>query len=212
MGIKDVILTLVSLALIGAGTVLIAAFFLGPEAPPDDFASEDEPRNFDAPILEDTQASAENEEEREEVASGPEDKTLWLTIPKMTRVWGAMIPDAAGNDEAKLRDYSAIHLEDTGFPWEEGANVYIAGHRLGYPSTASFLAFYDLDDLAVGDEIAVADADQKVYTYRVSTEFVAGPTDFSVTEPIKGKDILTLQTCTLPDYSQRLIVQAEKVV
>jgi sortase A len=111
-----------------------------------------------------------------------------------------------------LRDYSAIHLEDTGFPWEEGANVYIAGHRLGYPSTASFLAFYDLDNLAVGDEIALADADQNVYTYRVSKEFVAGPTDFSVTEPIKGKDLLTLQTCTLPDYSQRLIVQAEKVV
>ena len=64
----------------------------------------------------------------------------------------------------------------------------------------------------MGDEIILIDADQKVYTYRVSKEFVAGPTDFSVTEPIKGKDILTLQTCTLPDYSQRLIVQAEKVV
>ena len=36
-------------------------------------------------------------------------------------------------------------------------------------------------------------------------------TDLTVTEPVEGKDILTLQTCTLPDYSQRLIVQAEKV-
>ncbi len=211
MHIKDVVLTLVSLALIGAGTVLVAAFFLGPETPRGDFASDDEPRDFDAPILEDAQGSPEQEEEPE-VVSGPEDKTLWLTIPKMTRVWGAPIPDAEGNDEAKLRDYAAIHLEDTGFPWEEGANVYIAGHRLGYPDTASFLAFYDLDDLAMGDEITLIDADQKVYTYRVSKEFVAGPTDFSVTEPVKGKDILTLQTCTLPDYSQRLIVQAEKVV
>ncbi len=211
MHIKDVILSLVSLALIGGGAVLIAAFFLGPEAPRDDFASEYEPRDFDAPILEDTQVSSEKEEELE-AASSPEDKTLWLTIPKMTRVWGATIPDAEGNDEEKLRDYAAIHLQDTGFPWEEGANVYIAGHRLGYPDTASFLAFYDLDNLAMGDEITLIDADQKVYTYRVSKEFVAGPTDFSVTEPIKGKDILTLQTCTLPDYSQRLIVQAEKVV
>jgi len=209
--IKDVILSLASLALIGAGAVLIATFFLGPEAPRDDFASEHEPRDFDAPILEDTQVSSEKEEEPE-AASSPEDKTLWLTIPKMTRVWGATIPDGAGNDEEKLRDYAAIHLEDTGFPWEEGANVYIAGHRLGYPDTASFLAFYDLDNLAMGDEIILIDADQKVHTYRVSKEFVVGPTDFSVTEPIKGKDILTLQTCTLPDYSQRLIVQAEKVV
>jgi sortase A len=208
--IKDVILTLLSLALIGGGTVLIAAFFLGPEAPPEDFASDDEMRDFNAPILEDTQGSSE--EEKPEVTSGPEDKTLWLTVPKMTRVWGAIIPSAEGNDEEKLRDYAAIRLEDTGFPWEEGANVYIAGHRLGYPNTASFLAFYDLDDLAVGDEITLIDAEENVYTYRVSKEFIVSPTDFSVTEPVKGKDILTLQTCTLPDYSQRLVVQAEKVV
>jgi sortase A len=32
-----------------------------------------------------------------------------------------------------------------------------------------------------------------------------------VTDPIEGKNILTLQTCTLPDYSQRLIVQAELI-
>ncbi len=208
MGIKDVILTLGSLALIGAGTVLIAAFFLAPEAPRGDFAS-DEPQGFNVPILEDTQASAERM--APEIASGPEDKTLWLTIPKMARVWGAAIPSAEGNDETKLKDYAAIHLESTGFPWEPGANVYIAGHRLGYPNSDSFLAFYDLDNLDVGDQITLADADGKVYTYRVSKEFVASPTDFSVTQPVRGKDVLTLQTCTLPDYSQRLIVQAEKV-
>ena len=36
--------------------------------------------------------------------------------------------------------------------------------------------------------------------------------DVFVTRPLKGKNILTLQTCTLPDYSRRLIIQAEKVV
>jgi len=35
------------------------------------------------------------------------------------------------------------------------------------------------------------------------------PTDLFVTEPIEGKNIITLQTCTLPDYAQRVIVQAE---
>jgi len=33
----------------------------------------------------------------------------------------------------------------------------------------------------------------------------------SVTRPIQGRNIVSLQTCTLPDYSRRLIVQAEKV-
>jgi sortase A len=32
-----------------------------------------------------------------------------------------------------------------------------------------------------------------------------------VTQPLEGKNVLTLQTCTLPDYSRRLIVQAERV-
>jgi sortase A len=32
-----------------------------------------------------------------------------------------------------------------------------------------------------------------------------------VTKAVPDKNILTLQTCTLPDYSQRLIVQAELV-
>jgi sortase A len=32
-----------------------------------------------------------------------------------------------------------------------------------------------------------------------------------VTRSPKGKNVLTLQTCTLPDYSRRLIIQAERV-
>ena len=35
--------------------------------------------------------------------------------------------------------------------------------------------------------------------------------DLSVAEPVPGKDVLTLQTCTLPDYSKRLITRAELV-
>ena len=62
-----------------------------------------------------------------------------------------------------------------------------------------------------GDEITLRDADGKEYVYRVFKQFEVEPTNFSVTRPVPGKDVLTLQTCTLPDYSQRLIVQAEKV-
>ncbi len=43
----------------------------------------------------------------------------------------------------------------------------------------------------------------------MTKEFTVSPTDLSVTEPVPGRNVLTLQTCTLPDYSQRLLIQAE---
>jgi sortase A len=142
-------------------------------------------------------------------AEVPEDETLRLTVPKMSRIQDDEIPTTQGDDEAALKEHAAIHLEGTGFPWEEEANVYVAGHRLGYPNTESFLAFWDLDALENGDEITVKDANDKEYVYEVTKEFVVAPTDLYVLEPEAGKNILTLQTCTLPDYSDRLIVQAE---
>jgi sortase A len=30
-----------------------------------------------------------------------------------------------------------------------------------------------------------------------------------VTEPLEGRNIVSLQSCTLPDYSERVIVRAE---
>lgn len=153
---------------------------------------------------------AEDSGEEEPAARVPEDETLRLTIPGMERVEDVEIPDAAYDDEQSLRQNTAIHLRGTGFPWQAGANVYIAGHRLGYPGTGSFLAFYDLDELEHGDEITVSDSEGKEYVYEVFNELVASPTeDLHLTEPLEGKDLLTLQTCTLPDYSERIIVQAE---
>ncbi len=142
-------------------------------------------------------------------AEAPEDETLRITVPKMARIQDDEIPTTVGNDEAALKEHAAIHLEGTGFPWEEEANVYVAGHRLGYPNTDSFLAFWDLDALENGDEITVKDANEREYVYEVFEEFDVAPTDLYVLDPVAGKNILTLQTCTLPDYSRRLIVQAE---
>ena len=194
----------------GAGVALIASFFLGSGLLGGADAGNEEPGedpNFNVPVLEE---STGPEGEGRKAPEGPEDKTLTVSIPEM-EVAEAPIPDAKGDDEAKLKDFLGIHLQGTGFPWEDGANVYIAGHRLGYPNTDSFLAFWDLDALDKGDEITIADADGKEYTYKVFKEVVVEPTDLEVTRPVPGKDVLTLQTCTLPDYSQRLIVQAEKV-
>ncbi|MBA2441485.1 MAG: class E sortase [Rubrobacter sp.] len=127
----------------------------------------------------------------------------------MDRVEDDEIPVAAYNDEQRLRDYTAIHLEGTGFPWQEEANVYVAGHRLGYPNTDSFLAFYDIDELEDGDEVIVTDANGTEYVYEVFREIVVGPADVHVVEPMEGRNIISLQACTLPDYSKRIIVQAE---
>ena len=152
---------------------------------------------------------AEEQQPASEAAEVPEDETLRLTVPKMARIQGDEIPTTVGNDEAALKEHAAIHLEGTGFPWEEEANVYIAGHRLGYPNTDSFLAFWDLDALEAGDEITVEDANGEEYVYEVYEEFDVAPTDLYVLDPVPGKNVLTLQTCTLPDYSRRLIIQAE---
>ena len=198
--LRRTILSLLSLALVVAGVALIASYFLMQEETT--ATNSNNPQGFNVPKISSTQQPD---------IGGPEDKTLTLTIPKMSHVENASVPYTSGDDEPALKEHAAIHLDGTGFPWQEEANVYLAGHRLGYPGYPSFLAFYDLDKLENGDEILVADANGTKYTYRVFKTFVADPTNVSVTEPVPGKNIVTLQTCTLPDYAQRLIVQAELV-
>ncbi len=155
------------------------------------------------------QRAVESAKQGEELAaSAPKDTTLQLTIPKMARVEDLPVYDAPWDDEAAI-DASAAHLDSSGFPWQEGTNVYIFAHRMGFPGTKSFLVFYDLDVLENGDEIFLTDADGTRYTYEVFDQFVTDPYDWGPTDPEAGKSILTLQTCTLPDYIQRLIVQAE---
>jgi sortase A len=147
-------------------------------------------------------------ESEEVAASAPKETTLWLTVPKMARVEDLPIYDAAWDSEAAL-DASAAHLDSSGFPWEDEANVYITGHRMGFPGSRSFLVFYDLDVLQSGDEVFLTDSEGTRYTYTVFDQFVSDPFDWSPTEPVPGENIVTLQTCTLPDYTQRLMVQAE---
>ena len=139
----------------------------------------------------------------------PKDKTLKLTVPKMAEIENDTIPTGLGTNDALFRDYAGVHLRRTGFPWQETANVYIAGHRIGFPGTNSDMAFYDLEDLQEGDTFYLTDAEGRQYTYEVFKKLVVPPTDLSVLKPIKGKNIASLQTCTLPDYSDRVIYQAE---
>lgn len=200
---KSVISWLISLAMIGAGVALIGSFFMGPGSS-ELATNSSSPGGFNVPQLSDGQKAAP-------VPAGPKDKTLRLTIPAMSRIDNAEIPSTTGTDRKTLDSHAAIHLAGTGFPWQQEANVYLAGHRLGYPRTESFLAFYDLDKLKSGDKVFVKDANGKKYTYKVFKKTVVSPANLQVTEPVSDKNVLTLQTCTLPDYSERLIVQAELV-
>jgi sortase A len=57
----------------------------------------------------------------------------------------------------------------------------------------------------------VRDSNGRSYEYEVYRVFVVGPDEVRVTAPVEGRSVLTLQTCTLPDYSKRLIVRAERI-
>jgi len=63
----------------------------------------------------------------------PKNKNLKLTVPAMKEIEDDTIPTGTGIQETLFRDYAGVHLRDTGYPWQKNANVYIAGHRIGFP-------------------------------------------------------------------------------
>lgn len=122
------------------------------------------------------------------------------------------VPVFDSNEDWAL-DSGVRHVPETSMPWSGGAqrNVYLEGHRLGYPGTGSHLVFYNLDRLGKGDGILLKGRDGTRYKYRVVDTFVVDPSDSWVMGQIRNRDLVTLQTCTGPGYSKRLIVRAERV-
>jgi sortase A len=141
----------------------------------------------------------------------PESKAIRLTVPDMKRVRDLPVYNAAPEGYESALKRSSVHVKGTGWPWQEGANVYIAGHRLGYPGTRSWLVFRDIDKLENGDEAILTDANGTRYTYEVFKEFTFGPNETHVLDPVEGRSVVTLQSCTWPDYARRIAVQAELV-
>ena len=112
-----------------------------------------------------------------------------------------------------LRD-GVGHVPDTSLPWSETPqrNVYLEGHRLGWPGTGSYLVFYHLNSLEKGDEVILKDREGKAYRYRVSEVMEVNPDDVWVMGQVVGRDMVTLQTCTpIPTFEKRLIVRADRV-
>ena len=178
------ILNVMSLLLVGVGLALTATFFVGSPftnpAPAVESAAVDRDEPNVPAIARGTEEEAPREPaekqgeaiEKRHVIKIPRDKTLRVTVPKMNQVHNSTIPYAGGTDENAFRNHAGVHLLGTGFPWQRQANVYIAGHRLGYVGTPSFLAFWDLNRLEIGDKIFVTDSIGRRYVYKVSKDFV----------------------------------------
>ena len=74
------------------------------------------------------------------------------------------------------------------------------------------MVFYHLNKLRSGDEVVLKNRDGEDYRYRVSDVLKVNPGDAWVMGEVVGRDMVTLQTCTLiPTYEKRLIVRAERV-
>jgi sortase A len=106
------------------------------------------------------------------------------------------------------------HHPQTSLPWSQSAqrNVYLAGHRMGYRGTWSRMIFYNLDKLKRGDEVVLRDRAGRSYRYRVSEVLITDPRAVWVMGQVRGRDMVTLQTCTpIPTFQKRLIVRADRV-
>jgi sortase A len=221
-------MNVLSLLVVGGGIVVAASFFVAPPQHDAEAEVADAGRPTEQPKVPVAAGKIDRAIERQKVAPkkraavgpvarkkvisrGPQNKTLRMTIPKMAQIRNDTVPYSVSDDEKAFRKHAAVHLRGTGNPWDRQANVYIAGHRLGFPGNDSWLAFWDLTVLDNGDRVFITDSEGKRYVYRVFKTFVVDPDDVSVTRPLQGRNIVSLQTCTLPDYSRRLIVRAEKV-
>jgi sortase A len=148
-------------------------------------------------------------------AAVPDDTYMTLTVPAMGI---SDIPVVEGTEEASLSQ-GAGHYTGSGYPWVAGSNTYIAGHRIGYPGTASDHVFWNLPNLAMGDKVYLTDSNGHTYTYAVSDILEVPINDLSVTGPT-GTDTVSLQTCIEnygdywtpgPNWNVRYIVRGTMV-
>ncbi|CAN5620211.1 hypothetical protein BH24ACT22_BH24ACT22_01250 [soil metagenome] len=142
-----------------------------------------------------------------EQPAAPSSAALSLTVPG-AGIYNAPVVDSVA--ESVLAQ-GAGKMPGTGFPWQPGANTYIAGHVYGYEGTGSWQLFAGLPNVGAGSEILLTDANGTTYTYQVTETLVVAPTDVWVADPVPGQTSVSLQTCTGPGWSQRMIVRGVMV-
>jgi sortase A len=139
-----------------------------------------------------------------------EDAVLALSVESIG-LYGVPVVDSGSDEDL---DQGVIHLPETPMPWEEREqkNVYLAGHRVGNRDTTGRMVFFNLDKLESGDEITLKDSSGESYEYEVSEIFVVKPSADWVIDPVRNRDMLTLQTCTYHTFfANRIVVRADRV-
>ena len=139
----------------------------------------------------------------------PPGAVLTLTVPAI----GIRDAPVFEGDGFRALNSGVGHVPETSMPWTDAPqrNVYLAGHRHGWPGTRGRLIFYELDELEKGDGVVLEDDRGRTYEYEAAETFVVEPEDSWVMAQVRGRDMATLQTCTLPDLDRRLIVRADRV-
>lgn len=139
----------------------------------------------------------------------PRDNRLQLSVPRLGL---DDVPVGDSPEQAYLDREGIMHLSGTGFPYERGSNTYIAGHAADYDSSRIPNVFRNLNAVRQGDLLALRDANGKVYKYRVYERLVVDPRDVWVTDPVPGKQVVSLQTCyPAPSFEKRLVVRGQLI-
>lgn len=138
----------------------------------------------------------------------PHDTRL-LSIPRLG-IEDVEVGDSP--DQSYLDREGIMHLSGTGFPYERGSNTYIVGRAADYDASRVPNVFRNLKSLQQGDKITLRDTLGRTSEYRAYRYFFVDPTNVWITEPVPGKEIVSLQTCyPAPSFSKRLIIRAERV-
>lgn len=148
--------------------------------------------------------SQEEEKEYNSILNINEDKIMgYIEIKKL----GIKISIAHGMSDAVLEE-SIGHMEGSSMPCgQQDSHAVLVGHR-GLPSAKLFT---DLDQMREGDIFTLHILD-KVFTYQVCLIKIVEPDHMDDLEVVKGKDYVTLVTCTpYAVNTHRLLVRGERI-
>jgi sortase A len=127
-----------------------------------------------------------------------------IVIPSI----GVDLPIYHGTSDATLAE-GVGHLEGTSLPiGGKGTHAVLAGHR----GLASATLFTNLNKVIDGDTFTIS-VFGDTFTYKVFNIKVVDPDQTKTLDPVPGKDLVTLVTCTpIGINSQRILVTGERVL
>src|SRR5215210_2536056 len=178
-----------SLLLVGIGLAVALTFFAGSPARNADAADNPQPVSQKMPDRPETAVVSPEVDKSLERAEKKGPETERREAPKPPPV-----VEGPEDESLKVTIPAMNRIQNMTIPYADGGNE------------AAFKRYAGVHLRGTGHPW-----EKEANVYMVFRKFVVEPTRVSVTRPLEGRNIVTLQTCTLPDYSNRLIVQAEKV-